>query len=516
MNEVNTGWRTDLGGVCDRERNGMGVLMNRTRRWTAPNGRVAVATACVAFVACSCVTLAQAPSSIALTGARVITVTGGEIDSGIVVIENGRITAVGADIDIPYDAMEYDLSGKVIMPGMIDPHAPGGMDVANETLPVTPFLNVYDAIDPSRRYFEDALRDGVTTVHAMAGNNTVIAGISRLVRPIGLSIDEMTVEPDVAMKLSTTPKSGYDRMRQMHEMREAFHRLDRALEDLAEKRYEEDAEENDRTVRISPEERREKGRELIRDEDLGEEWLNLVRMERGDMAAWFYAGAAMDVEPALAIAADRDLTDRTVLVLGETAHKAVGAIKTSGRPVVLDGELFDRERDPFTGEVRETFVPKVFHDAGVLFALQPNASSSLAERYLNYQAAVCVRNGVPRDAALKAITLNPAKILGVDEHFGSIEEGKVGNIVVFSGDPLDFGSWVEMVFVDGVLAYDRSEDPRLAELLRLQQLRDTADDGDRNGDDAEEDGGDGDDTAGDAPSAAPAASDADGEGSENG
>jgi len=411
---------------------------------------------------------AQAPTKIAITGGRVITVSGEDLAQGTVLIENGRITAVGADVEIPYDAVEYDASGKVLFPGMIHPHASGGMDISNESQPVTPFLNVYDAIDPSRRFFEDALRDGVTTVHASPANNTVIAGVTRVVRPIGLSIAEMTVRDDTAMKMSVTPKRGYDRMRQMLELREAFHTLDRKLEDLAEKRFEEDAEENDRTVRESPEERRERGRDLIRDEDLTDDMLNLVRMRRGDMDAWIYAGAAGDVGPALKIAEDQGVLDRTTLVLGATAHKAFGELEGKGVGVVLDERLFDRERDPFTGDVRETFVPKAALDAGLLFALQPSLSSSLAERYLNYQAAVCVRNGVPRAEALKAITLNPATLLGLEEQLGSIEEGKVGNIVVFSGDPLDFNAWVEMVFIDGVLAYERSRDHRLKELLRLE------------------------------------------------
>ncbi|MEO0483574.1 MAG: amidohydrolase family protein [Planctomycetota bacterium] len=457
---------------------------------------------------------AQAPTKIAITGGRIITVSGDDIAQGTVVVDNGRITAVGADVEIPFDAVEYDATGKVVFPGMIHPHAAGGMDVPNESQPVTPFLNVYDAIDPSRRFFEDALRDGVTTVHASPANNTVIGGVTRVVRPIGLSIAEMTVSADAAMKMSVTPKRGYDRMRQMLELREAFHTLDRKLEDLAEKRFEEDAEENDRTVRESPEERREQGRALIRDEDLGDDTRNLVRMRRGDMAAWIYAGAATDVGPALKITEDQELTDRTTLVLGATAHKAFGELEGKGIGVVLDESLFDRERDPFTGDIRETFVPKKAHDAGLLFALQPSPSSSLAERYLNYQAAVCVRNGVPRDAALKAITMNPAELLGLGDDLGSIDEGKIGNLVVFSGDPLDFNSWVEMVFIDGILAYERSKDHRLKELLRLEdenKAREAEEDEDadeidaQDGADASEDdaaGSDSDDTAADGDSGA--------------
>jgi adenine deaminase len=80
-----------------------------------------------------------------------------------------------------------------------------------------------------------------------------------------------------------------------------------------------------------------------------------------------------------------------------------------------------------------------------------------------------VRNGIPRQTALEAITINPARALGLDSRLGSIEAGKAGNVVVYSGDPLDFNSWVEFVYIDGVRAYDRQKDARLEELLKLEK-----------------------------------------------
>ncbi len=133
--------------------------------------------------------------------------------------------------------------------------------------------------------------------------------------------------------------------------------------------------------------------------------------------------------------------------------------------MVLDAQLTHRERDPITGELRETFVPKVYADAGVPFSLLPSPDTSLAERYMNYQAARCVREGIDRATALKAITLNPARAVGLGDRAGSLEIGKTANIVVLSGDPLDFNAWVDLVYIDGIKAYDRSEDVRLEELF---------------------------------------------------
>jgi len=406
---------------------------------------------------------------VALQGGRIIPVVGPEIAEGTILIEQGKITAIGRKVKIPYDAMVVDVSGKVLFPGMIVPHTSGGLDRSNENLPVTPYLDVYDAIDPSSLSFEDALRDGALAIHVIQGNSCVIGGLSRLVRPIGRTTDEMTIRPTLALKLSTSPKSGYDRMTQMATMRETFLELEYYLENLAEKRFEEKLKEDKKEIEVSPEEARKQGRSLIKDEHLDDKHRNLVKLTDGRLDAWIYCGSAMDVAPAIRTAKDNGFLDRTVFVLGTDAYRAVKELKAAGRPVVLPAGLVHQERDPITGELSETFVPKIIHDAGLLYALVPNASSSLGERYLTYQAARCIRHGIPRQAALEAITLNAARMLGVDDRLGSLEVGKAGYVVVFSGDPLDFNSWVEKAYIEGVLAYDRAEDVRLNELLGLEK-----------------------------------------------
>jgi len=334
---------------------------------------------------------------------------------------------------------------------------------------VAPYLDVYDAIDPSSLSFEDALRDGVLALHVIQGNNCVIGGLSRVVRPIGRTPDEMTIKPSIALKLSTSPKSGFDRMSQMAAIREAFLELAYYLENLAETRYEAELKKEKKEIDVPPEEARKRGRALIRDEDLDDKHRNLVKLKDGRLDAWIYCGAATDVGPAIETAKRNGFLEHTVFVLGTEAYRAVKELRAVGRPVVLPETLVHQERDPITGELSETFIPKVIHDAGLLYALQPNPNSSLAERFLTYQAARCVRHGMPRQAALKAITLNPAKILGIDDQLGSLEVGKTGNVVILSGDPLDFNTWVEKAYIDGILAYDRAKDERLKELLGLKK-----------------------------------------------
>ncbi len=441
--------------------------------------RIAFLMAVLPVVLGSAATAAP-PAKLALTGARIIPVVGADLPSGTLLIENGRITAIGAEVEIPFDALEVDCSGKVLFPGMIDPHSSRGLDVANESLPVTPFVDVYDAIDPSRLYFEDALRSGVTSVHVIPGNNCVIGGLSRLVRPIGRTPDEMTVRQHLALKLSTTPRRG-DRMLQIEMFRATFAELDEYLERLAEKKYEESLAEKDEKIDVGPAEARKRGKELVRDDDLDDKHRNLVLLRRS-LGAVIYCGAAMDVRPAVKLARDQGFLERTVFVLGAAAHRAAQELKATGRPVVLDPDLVHRERDPITGELEETFVPKVIHDAELEFALQPSPDASMAERFLNYQAARLVRHGIPRSVALRAITLNPAKIVGMGDQLGSLEVGKIANVLVLSGDPLDFNSWVENVYIDGILAYDRQKDVRLKALLGEEKEGGDEDNGEENED----------------------------------
>ena len=419
------------------------------------------------------------PEKVAITGGKVIPVVGAPIDKGTILIERGQIVAVGADIEIPYDSRVFNVAGKVVFPGMIDVHTARGLDIQNEPRPVTPQLDAADALDPSQLFFEDCLRLGITTVHVIPSNNTVIGGLGRVVRPIGLSVAEMTVADGAFLKIAITPRAGFDRMLQMATLRETFAELDDYLAKVAEKRYEDKLKEDDKKIDVGPAEARKRGRELIRAEDIDDQHRNVLRLRGGQirvadqdgptlfkpLGAYVYCGNAMDVGLAVKLAKDNTFFERMVLVLGGECFKASAELKQAARPVVLPQDLLYRETDPLTGDVRETFVPKKIYEAGLLFALVPGPDDSYAERMLTYQAARCVRSGIPRDEALKAITLNPAKMLRLEKQLGSIESGKDANLVIFSGDPLDFSSVVEQVFISGIPAYDRTKDARLQRLL---------------------------------------------------
>lgn len=419
------------------------------------------------------------PEKVALVGGKIIPVVGEVIDKGTILIDRGKIAAIGKEVDVPYDARVFDMAGKVIFPGTIDANSYRGTDIPNEARPVTPHLDTSDSIDPSQQYFEDSLRWGFTALHVIQADNTVIGGIGRVVRPIGMSPAEMTIAEGGFLKIVVSPKFGFDRMLQLATLRETLAELDDYLDKLAERRYEEKLKEDDKQIDVGPAEAKKRGRDLIRIEDIDDEHRNLLRLRGGQvkvlgepgptlykpLGAFMTCGAAMDVAPAIKLAKDNGFLDRAVFVLGNDGFKAVKELKTAARPVILNWDFLHREADPLTGKVTETFAPKKIAEAGLLYALTPGPDTSLPERMLTYQAARCVREGISRDDAIRAITLNPAKILGLADRLGSIEVGKDAHLIVYSGDPLDFSSIVEKVFIDGIPCYVREKDVRLQRLL---------------------------------------------------
>lgn len=434
-------------------------------------------------VAASAALAAPPPDKVALTNVRIIPIVGDTIDKGTILIEKNRIAAVGKSVDVPYDARVFDLAGKVVIPGLIDASTSRGMDFSNEARPVTPQLDAADSIDPSSIYFEDSLRLGHTVLHVIPGDNTVIGGLGRIIRPIGLTPTEMTLADGAFLKLSASPRGGFDRMVQIASLRETFAELNEYLDRLAEKRYEDKLKEDKKDIDVGPAEARKRGRDLIRAEDPDDEHRNILRLLGGQvkvlgepgptlykpLGAFIACNAAADVGAAIRIAKEFGFLDRSVLTLGGDSFKAVAELKAAARPVVLTGDMLHRETDPLTGRVTETFVPKRIADAGLLYAITPGSDLSMPERMLTYQAARCVREGISRGDALKAITINPAKILGIDDRFGSIESGKAAHLVVYSGDPLDFNSVVEKVFIEGILAYEREKDIRIQRLLSTDE-----------------------------------------------
>lgn len=430
---------------------------------------------------------AASDGKLVIEAGRIVTQAGPDIENGLIVIQDGRIVAIGkaGEVEKPWDAVVVGGKAFTAFPGMVEAHTSQGMDRQNENIDVAPFLDIRDSIDPIAYFFEDSLRNGITTLNVQQGWNCVVGGRGMVVRPTGMTVEEMSVRTLYGLKLSARPKSGKSRPTQMQALRFAFDDLRFYLEDLVEKEKDEQGRAKREALFQGRDLEAEKatgramqstawkvdGLELIPRGAIDEKYEPLLELVEGRYTVFFHCGSAVDVNHALEVARANGFLAKTVLVLEGDCWKAADRIAEAGVPVVLEGSLLDIQRDPITGEESETFVPGVLKAKGVRFAISGEDPNT---RSLAYQAALAIGQGLTRAEALDAITKVPAEILGLGNELGSLEKGKLGNVVLFSGDPLSVTSWVEHVVIEGKPVYDRSKDLRVKHILEGLQPAGTA------------------------------------------
>ena len=372
------------------------------------NHRTLVAAAFGALALATGASAAVQVDKTAIKAGKVITLSGEPIENGVIVIEGGRITAVGpqADVQIPWDAEVIDQPDMVAFPGYVEAHVSRGIDRANETLDVAPFLNVADSIDPVNFYFEEALRNGILTINVNQGVNTVIAAQGMVVKPHGMTVEAMMVRPRSGLTMSAAPKNRETRATQAKLLRGAFEDLRRYLEDMVQRKK--DGNDFDRREalyqgrEIEGEDAKGKplqsdvwtieGFEMVPRGEVDEKRAPLLAIIEGRMPAYIYCATPLDVHTALRVAESNGFTKTTTLYLAPPCWKAAKKIKEAGVSVILASNLTDTERDPITGEETETFVPKVYFDAGVPFAL---ASPTAAGRSLWFPGSAVRRQRHP-------------------------------------------------------------------------------------------------------------------------
>ncbi len=480
--------------------------------------------AAVAIVVLAATGNLQAQKPLAFQGAKIITMAGETIEDGTIVFRDGKIAAVGADVKVPVEARVIDASDKVIMPGFVEAHTSSGMSQANETNPIVPYVSVIDSIDPMSAYFRSARRNGVTTVRVVPGNSTLIGGQAAVIKTGGEFIDDMVLKSDAGVKISLRPVSG-SRMGHLAKLRKALDEAKRKL-DEKNKDKEEDTEKDADKKKDGDEKKDGKKKDADKKEDKdgdkkeGDEEKDkdndkdekkdkkdsdkkkekeedkddkksdkkdadkkkddkkkpeeveseldkaMFAMLSGDLPVMIYCDKAMDVGQAMRLIEQYSL--KASLVLGRECYKAAKQVADAELPVMLDPQLVFFEEDPRTKEEEKIILPQVFREHGVKFAFQVGrgGGTTLGNTYFWYQAATAVKYGMPVEEALESLTMLPAKFLGVDEYVGSIEEGKDGDIIVLSGEPLSVDTWVDMTVVNGEIVYEKEKDEQLKLLLQ--------------------------------------------------
>jgi imidazolonepropionase-like amidohydrolase len=388
--------------------------------------------------------------TIAITGGTVYPVSGPKLEHATVLIRDGRIAAVGTNVAVPDGATRIDASGKVVTPGFIDGAGQmglreiGAVDNTNEyTLrgnDVAAAFNVLEGINPASSLIAVTRMEGITTTLAVPQGN-LIWGQAALIDLDGATIEAMRVKSAAAMvaDLSEGSKGAGGGSRAG-----VAQRLRRVLDDARE--Y---------ATRRADYRRRQI-------QDLSASAADLEALQpvlRGELRLLVVANRRSDIETALRIAKEYKLK----VILGGAAEGWMipDEIKGAGVPVLV--EPLDNVPSYDALGIRYENAA-LLAKGGAKVALMETATENT--RDLRQQAGNAVANGMTWDQALRAVTLTPAEIFGVAGQYGSLETGKVANVVIWSGDPFEFSTGVEHIFIRGRDIPLRSRQTELLERYR--------------------------------------------------
>lgn len=379
-----------------------------------------------------------------LKNAVLHTMEGIDYENGWMTVENGVITGLGPMGICPQQPGEewLDLDGVHIYPGFIDAHTHLGMwedgltfegdDGNEETDPITPQLRAIDALNPMDRCFREALESGVTTVITGPGSANPIGGQLAAIKTAGRCIDKMIVKAPVAMKmaLGENPKTVYHgknqtpvtRMATAALIREQLRKAERYLDDTERALAEEDFDPPEYDIKCEA----------------------LLPLLRREIPAHIHCHRADDIFTAIRIAEEFQLD--YVIVHGTEGHLITEELAEKKARVLSGPILCDRSKP----ELRNLTpaCPGKLTEAGIQTALITD-HPVIPIQYLPLCAGLAVREGMDPEMALRAITIEPARICGLDDRLGSLAVGKDADFSVFRQNPLTIAAKPEKVFVGG-------------------------------------------------------------------
>ncbi|MGV8077715.1 MAG: amidohydrolase [Methanosarcina sp.] len=371
----------------------------------------------------------------------------GILENTDILIEENKIVDIGT---ITEEADEIiDASGKLVFPGFIDAHSHLGMwedsmgfegaDGNEETDPVTPHLRAIDGINPCDRCFSEAISHGITATATGPGSANVLGGQFAAIKTYGKRIDNMIIKSPVAMKIAfgENPKTVYKEKHKAPTTRMATaailrETLFKALEYMSKK------------------EKAEKDGKEAPDYDIRYE--SLIPVLKGEIPLKAHAHRADDIYTAIRIA--REFNLKLTLDHVTEGHLMIEELKKEKYPCIVGPNLTDRSKIELKNLSFKN--PGILSKNGIMVALMTD-HPVVPLQYLILCAALSVKEGMDEYEALKAITINPAVILGINDRVGSIEKGKDADIVIMNGHPFDTFSTTEMVIVDGEIAYEASK-----------------------------------------------------------
>lgn len=389
----------------------------------------------------------------AIVGARVVTVSGAVIENGTVVIQNGKIAAVGANVSIPSGAERIDGKGLSVYPGMIDASTNMGLveisgglnasvDVA-ETGIINANAKAIKGINPHSAHINVTRVNGITTVLSMPSGG-IVAGQAAIINLNGATQSEMSFVPEFGLVMNFPRISTFGGFNpitgpQTVDFNEAVKRRDTQLEDI--KKAIKEAE----TYNLAKE-------AYAKDKTLPFPKVNLnleamIPYIRGEKPIIFTAERERDIRGVIKFV--EEMKVKGIIVGGQEAWKAADGLKKNNISVVYTNMFSLPVRDDDAYDYLFE-APSKMQKAGVQFAISTGDDGANV-RDLPYQAGVAGGYGLSKEDALKSVTLYPAQILGISDKVGSIEQGKIANIVVTDGDLLDPRTNVRYLFINGRL-----------------------------------------------------------------
>ncbi|HEX8922541.1 MAG TPA: amidohydrolase family protein [Pyrinomonadaceae bacterium] len=402
-------------------------------------------------------TTSGAPGVYVIRNARIVTVSGAEIENGTVVIRNGRIEAVGPanvgqlNVSVPEGAEVIDARGLTIYPGMIDAGtsiglveinsgAPGTVDLS-EVGDLNPNAQAIVAVNPHSAHINVTRVNGVTTAVTMPTGG-IISGQAAVINLDGTTPFEMAVEPSAALvinfpRVTTTSVDALFNPVQSN-LNDALNARDRQLELLRKMLREaesygraHDAYARDRTLPRP---------------DRNVSLAALVPFARGERPVMIRANRETEIRAAIRFAEEMKL-QRPIILGGNEAWKAAAFLKEKNIPVILTGVLdLPSREDDFYDTLYENAAK--LQQAGVRFCIS-TGNTGANVRDLPFHAGMAAAFGLPPAEALRAVTLYPAQIMNVADRLGSIEAGKTANLVITDGDLLDARTHVRYLFING-------------------------------------------------------------------
>ena len=376
-------------------------------------------------------------AQIAVKGEIVYTMDGEPIENGVVLIRDGKIERVGREARVRIPSGYTVHEARVVTPGFIDGRSVVGLagyynqqhdqDQLDTSSPVQPELRALDAYN-AREYLVDFLKSkGITTIHTGHGPGAVISGQTMLVKTAGFTVDEALVDSTtaIAITLGSGVRNNFSspgtRSRLVAVLRQELLRA----KEYAEKRAA--GENQTRNLKMEA----------------------LADLIDGRISALVTAHTASDIITALRI--QREFGFRMMLDGAAEAYLVLDEIREAGVPVILHPPMIR----PF-GEAKNASYETAarLKEAGIPFMFQGGYEGYVPKtRVVRYEAAIAAANGLGMEEALFASTLGAARILGVDNRIGSIERGKDADLVLFDGDPFEYLTRVQAVFIDGSVVF---------------------------------------------------------------